>query len=173
MLKGNRCVKKSTDGTEKNYKHGQTNDTLQLQITKKQPPTEAVFCCKKRILTQKHTTVCVFCKHRRFCSVFFQKLCKCIYRKLFGKLQLMATQVCFDTKTQAMQLFLIQKRTTVCVFCELRHFAVFSFNVCTEAVSVSPFVNLQRMATQCLFSLCLKQLLQANQPKTQTNKNRF
>ena len=40
-------------------------------------------------------------------------------------------------------------------------FAIFSFNVCTEAVSVSPFVNLQRMATQCLFSLCLKQLLQS------------
>ncbi len=57
-----------------------------------------------------------------FYRIFFQKLCKCIYRKLFGKLQLMATQVCFDTKTQAMQLFLIQKRTTVCVFCELRRF---------------------------------------------------
>ena len=63
----------------------------------------------------------------------------------------MATQVCFDTKTQAMQLFLIQKRTTVCVFCELRHFAVFSFNVCTEAVSVSLFGKLQLMATQVCF----------------------
>ena len=63
-----------------------------------------------------------------FYRIFFQKLCKCIYRKLFGKLQLMATQVCFDTKTQAMQLFLTQKHTTVCVFCELRRFCNIFFH---------------------------------------------
>ena len=63
----------------------------------------------------------------------------------------MATQVCFDTKTQAMQPFLIQKRTTVCVFCELRRFAVFSFRNCANAFTANYFVKLHRMATQACF----------------------
>ena len=66
------------------------------------------------------------------------------------------------------------KNTLPCAsFVNLGVFAIFSFNVCTEAVSVSPFVNLQWMATQCLFSLCLKQLLQAKTAQKCIQKNRF
>lgn len=36
---------------------------------------------QKRILTQKHTTVCVFCELRRFCNIFFQ----CLHRSSFRK----------------------------------------------------------------------------------------
>ena len=36
---------------------------------------------QKRILTQKRTTVCVFCELRRFCNIFFQ----CLHRSSFRK----------------------------------------------------------------------------------------
>ena len=65
----------------KKYKHGQTNDTRQLQITKKTASNRGCFLMQKRILTQKHTTVCVFCEHRRFCNIFFH----CLHRSSFRK----------------------------------------------------------------------------------------
>ena len=65
----------------KKHKHGQTNDTRQLQITKKTASNRGCFLMQKRILTQKHTTVCVFCELRRFCNIFFQ----CLHRSSFRK----------------------------------------------------------------------------------------
>lgn len=108
-----------------------------------------------------------------FYRIFFQKLCKCIYRKLFGKLQLMATQVCFDTKTQAMQLFLIQKRTTVCVFCELRRFCNIFFQCLHRSSFRKPIWQITTNSNAIPFSLCLKQLLQAKTAQNADEQKSF
>ena len=106
-----------------------------------------------------------------FYRIFFQKLCKCIYRKLFGKLQLMATQVCFDTKTQAMQLFLIQKRTTVCVFCELRRFCNIFFQCLHRSSFRKPICQFAMNGnTMPFFALLETTVTGKNSPKRRRTK---
>lgn len=108
-----------------------------------------------------------------FYRIFFQKLCKCIYLKLFGKLQLMATQVCFDTKTQAMQLFLIQKRTTVCVFCELRRFCNIFFQCLHRSSFRKPICQFAMNGnTMPFFALLETTVTGKNSLKMQTKKQK-
>ena len=108
-----------------------------------------------------------------FYRIFFQKLCKCIYLKLFGKLQLMATQVCFDTKTQAMQLFLIQKRTTVCVFCELRRFCNIFFQCLHRSSFRKPIWQITTNGNAIPFFALLETTVTGkNSPKMHTKKQK-
>lgn len=108
-----------------------------------------------------------------FYRIFFQKLCKCIYRKLFGKLQPMATQVCFDTKTQAMQPFLIQKRTTVCVFCELRRFCNIFFQCLHRSSFRKPICQFAMNGnTMPFFALLETTVTGKNSLKMQTKKQK-
>ena len=122
-------------------------------------------------LIQKRTTVCVFCELRRFAVFSFRNCANAFTANFFCKLQLIATQVCFDTKTQAMQLFLTQKRTTVCVFCELRRFCNIFFQCLHRSSFREPICQFAMNGnTMPFFALLETTVTGKNSPKMHTKK---
>ena len=84
---------------------------------------QRLFFDAKSVFWHKNTLPCASFVNLGVFAIFSFNVCtEAVSVSPFVNLQWMATQVCFDTKTQAMQLFLTQKHTTVCVFCELRRF---------------------------------------------------
>ena len=107
-------------------------------------------------------------------AIFSFNVCtEAVSVSLFGKLQLMATQVCFDTKTQAMQLFLTQKHTTVCVFCELRRFCNIFFQCLHRSSFRKPICQFAMNGnTMPFFALLETTVTGKNSLKMQTKKQK-
>ena len=107
-----------------------------------------------------------------FAVFSFRNCANAFTANYFVKLHRMATQACFDTKTQAMQLFLIQKRTTVCVFCELRRFCNIFFQCLHRSSFRKPIWQITTNGNAIPFFALLETTVTGkNSPKMHTKKS--